>query len=118
MREAKIKGSGHANARSWLRWGEPLLQPKLGCVVVFSRPPNEASGHVAFFCGVVEKKSGANDFLVLGGNQGNQVCVTSYAKARLLGFRWPSPKDYMKPIVPSAGSPAAPPPLGKKPPQK
>jgi uncharacterized protein (TIGR02594 family) len=107
MREAGIKGSGKANARSWVYWGVPLLEPKLGCVVVFERPPNPASGHVAFYCGRVSKKTG-DDLLVLGGNQGNQVRVAPYAAARVLkgGYRWPSPKNYMQ------KQPAAPPPLG------
>lgn len=86
MREAGIKGTGKANARSWLKWGQPLAAPKLGCVVVFSRPPLPASGHVAFYVG-----DGPNHSLrVLGGNQGNRVCVATYPRERLLGYRWPA----------------------------
>src|SRR4029077_19220675 len=36
---AGIKGTGKANARSWLTWGYSLLQPRYGCVIVLSRPP-------------------------------------------------------------------------------
>jgi uncharacterized protein (TIGR02594 family) len=110
---AGMKGTNSAAARSWLLWGVPLVEPKLGAICVFERPPNPASGHVAFYCGVVEKRNGTKDLLVLGGNQGNQVCVTAYARGRLVGFRWPSPRD-IKPIVPSAIGPAAPPPMPVK----
>lgn len=84
MREAGIKGSGEASARSWLRWGDKLDKPRRGCVVVLTRPGSETNGHVAFYVG----EQGDN-FLLLGGNQGNQVSVKPYAKSRLLGFRWP-----------------------------
>lgn len=84
MREAGLHGTGNAAARSWLRWGQPLAGPKLGCVVVFSRPPLPASGHVAFYVG-----DGPNHALrVLGGNQHNAVCIAEYPMSRLLGYRW------------------------------
>lgn len=108
MKQAGFKGTNKANARSWLYWGVPIIQPRLGCVVVFSRPPNEASGHVAFYCGEVARKNGPNDLLVLGGNQGNMVCATAYAKARVLSYRWPGPKETPAPAP--VGN-AAPPPL-------
>ena len=72
-----------AAARSWLRWGSPLDDPQLGCVVIFSRPPNPSSGHVAFFV-----RSEARRVWVLGGNQSNQVNIASYPEDRLLGYRW------------------------------
>lgn len=85
MQKAGLKGSGKANARSWLAWGgRQLTLPTTGCVVVFARPPEPASGHVAFF--VSEEKNWIN---VLGGNQANAVCVRPYARARLLGYRAP-----------------------------
>jgi len=84
MREAKIKGSGEASARSWLKWGDKLDKPRRGCIVVLTRPGSATNGHVAFYVG----EQGDN-FLLLGGNQGNQVSVKPYAKSRLLGFRWP-----------------------------
>jgi uncharacterized protein (TIGR02594 family) len=74
-------GSNSARARSWLSWGKNLSRPRRGCVAVFSRA---GGGHVGFFVG-----SSDSDYLVLGGNQGNQVCVAAYARTRLLGFRLP-----------------------------
>ena len=86
MREVGQRGTGKANARSWLNWGEILEKPIPGCVVVFSRPPSPASGHVAFFV----REDGPSWIRVLGGNQRNMVCEAPYARARLLGYRWPA----------------------------
>ncbi len=44
-----------------------------------------ACGHVAFF----DEQRNARIF-VLGGNQSNQVNITSYPGDRLLGYRWPT----------------------------
>ncbi len=79
------RGTNSAAARSWLKWGKELSEPRRGCVVVFSRPPSPTSGHVAFF----DHVAGGRIF-VLGGNQGNAVNITSYPYERLLGYRWPA----------------------------
>lgn len=109
MREAGVKRTNKANARSWLYWGEELKEPRLGCVVVFSRPPNPASGHVALYV----SETSAGNIWVLGGNQSNQVCVSAYGKARLLSYRWPAAKD-MKPLQAPAPAGRGAPPLPSK----
>lgn len=77
-------GTGKLNARSYLNWGVPVDTPRRGDVVVFSRgDPNGWQGHVGFF----EGYDSNGNIRVLGGNQGNQVSVTSYSPDRLLGFR-------------------------------
>jgi uncharacterized protein (TIGR02594 family) len=83
-----IKGpKGPAGARNWLKWGQPLAGPALGCVVVFSRPPNPSSGHVALWVGA---SNGPVPLIqCFGGNQNNQVGVKPYPRSRLLGYRWP-----------------------------
>jgi uncharacterized protein (TIGR02594 family) len=73
-------------ARDYLTWGIHVETPKLGCIAIFSRGD---SGHVGFYV-----KETETDILVLGGNQGNKVCMQWYPKAHLLGYRWPS---YSKP---------------------
>lgn len=84
MKQAKIKGTGSAAARSWLTWGKSISTPQIGCVVVFWRnDPKSSSGHVAFYVGET-----SSSILVLGGNQNNQVCVASYPKTRFLDYRW------------------------------
>ena len=82
LRQAGLPNTGSLAARSYLRWGVEAVAPFPGCVVVFSRPPNPASGHVAFWMGA-EGKS----VLVLGGNQGDRVCVKPYPAARVLAYR-------------------------------
>lgn len=69
-------------ARAWLDWGEPLYEPRYGCVVVFSR---DGGGHVGFVVG----KDSAGRLQVLGGNQGNKVSIAPFDRGRVLGYRWP-----------------------------
>jgi uncharacterized protein (TIGR02594 family) len=85
LERAGMHGTGKPNARSFLRWGEPLDAPIRGAICVFERPPNVWNGHVAFYA-----SEGIGCMYVLGGNQGNRVCIAPYAKARLLGVRWPT----------------------------
>jgi len=83
--KCKVKGSGSAMARSWLKWGREIKTPVKGCIVVFWRDSKTAAtGHVAFYAGETN-----THITVLGGNQKNSVCKTEYAKERLLGYRVP-----------------------------
>lgn len=83
-------------ARSYLKWGEPIAEPRFGAIAVLSRGRNTSLGHVGFVVGVVD-----DEIQILGGNQGQQVSVQSYPKSRLVGLRWPSlPADV--PSTPSA----------------
>lgn len=81
VEKSGFAGSNSAWARSWLSWGKPLSRPRRGCIAVFSRGKG---GHVAFYVGTQREK-----YRVLGGNQGDAVCVAGYEKERLLGFRVP-----------------------------
>jgi uncharacterized protein (TIGR02594 family) len=88
-----IKGIGSPAAQSWLGFGDRMVTPCKGCVVVFNRPPDPFSGHVAFYIGDAPGKHGG-DIAVLGGNQGDAITIATYPRKRLLGFRWPSKEDY------------------------
>jgi uncharacterized protein (TIGR02594 family) len=68
-------------ARSYLDWGKATTNPKRGDIVVFTRGSGW-QGHVAFYLG-----ESAGRVWVLGGNQGDKVSVTSYARSSVLGFR-------------------------------
>jgi len=81
VEKAGYAGSNSAWARSWLNWGKSVARPRRGCIAIFSRG---SGGHVAFYVGAQ-----GQDYQVLGGNQGDAVCVAGYPKARLLGFRVP-----------------------------
>lgn len=86
MKQGGYTGTNSAAARSWLQWaqGTKLTTPRPGAITVFKRGNNPAQGHVAFFIG-----NRGNYVDVLGGNQSNQVKVSAYPAADLLGWRWP-----------------------------
>jgi uncharacterized protein (TIGR02594 family) len=86
LQRVGMVGSGRANARSWLAWGQPLgiTEARYGCITVLRRTSNPARGHVGFWVG-----TRAGRVLLLGGNQLNSVCVRGYPLDRVLGFRWP-----------------------------
>jgi uncharacterized protein (TIGR02594 family) len=77
-------------AKAWATWGEPLITPTLGCVLVFERP---GGGHVGFYAGET-----TTAYRVLGGNQSNSVNYAWLAKDRCIAMRWP---DNSAPIVPT-----------------
>ena len=91
---AWVSRAGHpvpptaARARAWLDWGTVLEQPKPGAVTVFARGADPASGHVCLYL-----EDRGDRVLVLGGNQGDAVSITSYPKRDLLGYRWPAGAD-------------------------
>jgi uncharacterized protein (TIGR02594 family) len=69
-------------ARNWLDWGRQINGPVLGCVAVFSR---DAGGHV----GLVVGQTPRGALAVLGGNQGDRVCIAAFPTSRVLGYRVP-----------------------------
>lgn len=84
LAQTGMQGTGSNMARSFLDWGQPVEQPQVGDLAVFSRgDPNGPYGHVGFFQGYDEN----GNILVLGGNQGDAVSVAPYSADRLLGFR-------------------------------
>lgn len=82
MMKAGIPRTRSAAARSWLNWGIEI-KPRPGAIVVFKRG-REWQGHVGVYMGVVNQR-----ISVLGGNQGDRVCVAHFNPADVLGFRWP-----------------------------
>lgn len=86
LSQVGIQGTSSALARSWLEWGVPIDEPKIGCIVVLWRDdPDSWKGHVGFF----QKAEGECIFL-LGGNQLEDVRVHSYPVSTVLAYRWPS----------------------------
>lgn len=70
-----------AAAASWASWGHELEEGQLGCIVVMERP---GGNHVGFY--VDEDDDGV---YVLGGNQGDRVCIRRFPWERITNFRWP-----------------------------
>lgn len=78
-----IESTRFEGASSWLKWGVPLPQPVVGCVVVFKRP---GGWHV----GIVVGRDRNGHLMVIGGNQRNAVTVAPFEMDRARGYRWPS----------------------------
>jgi uncharacterized protein (TIGR02594 family) len=75
--------SGKLNARSWLNIGEEIESPIINDLVIFWRESkNSWKGHVGLYVNDI-----GDDIYCLGGNQNNMVCVKTYPKDRLLGYR-------------------------------
>jgi uncharacterized protein (TIGR02594 family) len=85
LERAGLASTRSLMARSYLKWGDALSEPRAGAIAVFSRGTNPAEGHVGFWLGETE-----DAVVLLGGNQGNAVSVARYAKSRLLALRWPA----------------------------
>jgi uncharacterized protein (TIGR02594 family) len=73
-------------ARSFLNWGEPVEEPKLGDIVIFPRGNEGWQGHVAFYIKTIEKDN-ITYYLVLGGNQNNKVSYELYPAENAIGLR-------------------------------
>ena len=71
--------TGALRALNWATWGVKADQASRGDVLVFKRP---GGGHVGFYAG-----EDAGTYYVLGGNQGNSVCITRIAKTRCVAVR-------------------------------
>lgn len=81
MEVSGFVGTNSAAARSWLGWGQAIPTPRRGAVTVLRR---DGGGHVGLWV-----SQSSSRVKLLGGNQGNQVCVAEYDIARVLGHRVP-----------------------------
>jgi len=72
-------------ARSFLEWGSPINPQDIqkGDIVVFPRGNSSWQGHVGFYVGRGENGM----WVILGGNQDNQVRYDYYDPKRALGIR-------------------------------
>lgn len=77
-------------ARSFMRWGEEVRDsPKTGDIVVFPRGGNGWQGHVGFFV-VSYFENGIEYYVILGGNQNDEVSYEAYEARRAIAIRrWP-----------------------------
>lgn len=88
--------SGPARAANWVDFGNVEIsigdkQPPVGAVVVLSPDKGStSSGHVGFFSHYSDTDD--NYVFLLGGNQGNTVQVSKFARTKIRAIRWTSPK--------------------------
>jgi uncharacterized protein (TIGR02594 family) len=91
MTKSKLTGTNSAAAASWLGWGEKTTA-KNGAIAVIKNAKAANSSltttgnHVGFLV-----KETATHYVLLGGNQSNQVKVSNFPKTSwtLRGYRWP-----------------------------
>lgn len=78
-------------ARSFMTWGEEVIgEPQVGDIVVFPRGNNGWQGHVGFFMASF-KENGREYYVILGGNQNDEVSYEAYDSRRAIAIRrWPS----------------------------
>jgi uncharacterized protein (TIGR02594 family) len=76
-------------ARSFLTWGDAVVEPKPGDIVVFPRGNQGWQGHVGFYL-KTDNINGVDYYIILGGNQNNRVSIKPYLASRALGIRRPS----------------------------
>jgi uncharacterized protein (TIGR02594 family) len=85
LERAGVASTRSLAARSYLAWGKPLAEPRLGAIAVLSRGSDPALGHVGFLVGHT-----TDNLYLLGGNQSDAVCVSPFPRSRLIAFRWPA----------------------------
>jgi uncharacterized protein (TIGR02594 family) len=97
LERAGIKSTRQLTARSYLNWGVPIKEPKLGCIAVLKRGTSNWQGHAGFYLSETPQT-----VTLIGGNQSNSVSIAKYNKRRLLGYRWPkevTPVEKTKAVV-------------------
>jgi uncharacterized protein (TIGR02594 family) len=82
LEKAWYKSTHSAWARSYESYGQRLADPRDGCIVVFDW--GNGSGHVGFVVGWTN-----TTVSVLGGNQSNSVCIATFNRGKVSGWRWP-----------------------------
>lgn len=93
LKQVNVTGTNSAAAASWLNWGQ-VAGAQGGAITVIHNTKAAGSSltvsgnHVGFLV----QETGTH-FLLLGGNQSNQVKISSFPKSSWLlkGFRWPKP---------------------------
>lgn len=81
--KAKRQQTGDALARSFMKYGNATTVPEIGDIVVLWRiSPTSIYGHVGFFV-----KRTKDRVWILGGNQSDEVNITSFPISQVLGYR-------------------------------
>ncbi|MBK8583273.1 MAG: TIGR02594 family protein [Flavobacteriales bacterium] len=85
LREVGIMGTRSGRARSFVPGPDFIAcDDRAGAIVVLSSDRGAASGHVGFLEAV-----GPGVVHLLGGNQGNRVCIAPFKATRVVARLWP-----------------------------
>jgi uncharacterized protein (TIGR02594 family) len=88
LRRSGGTGTHSRAARSFLQYGKKLDSPRVGAIaIMYRKGPN--NGHV----GIVRGTDGKGNPIIVSGNSGNQVRISTYPKERVLGYVMPP--DYV-----------------------
>jgi uncharacterized protein (TIGR02594 family) len=82
LNQVHIAGPKTMEPMDWLNWGRNIKVPERGCIVVFSFGGDLT--HVGFYVNEDE-----NNYLILGGNQSDEVRISNFPKIKARGFRMP-----------------------------
>lgn len=98
LKQVNITGTNSAVAASWTNWGQSAHALGGAVTVIHNSQAANSSlttsgNHVGFLVQETE-----THYLLLGGNQSNQVKISSFPKSswQLKGFRWPNSQESFK----------------------
>jgi uncharacterized protein (TIGR02594 family) len=101
LRRSGGTGTHSRAARSFLEYGKKLDSPRVGAIaIMYRKGPN--NGHV----GIVRGTDGQGNPIIVSGNHGNQVKVSTYKKERVLGYVMP-PQYVLQAIADAARADAS-----------
>jgi uncharacterized protein (TIGR02594 family) len=91
LKELDIPGSETVSewpltARSFLRWGVRVKEPRPGDIVIFPRGTESWQGHAGFYYGT-EYRNGRKFYQILGGNQNNAVTIELFPAWSAISIR-------------------------------
>jgi uncharacterized protein (TIGR02594 family) len=88
LRRSGGTGTHSRAARSFLKYGKKLDSPRVGAIAIMYRK-GANNGHV----GIVRGTDGKGNPIIVSGNSGNKVRISTYPKERVLGYVMPP--DYV-----------------------
>jgi uncharacterized protein (TIGR02594 family) len=101
LRRAGGKGTRSRAARSFLKYGKRLKEPRVGAIAILSRK-GPLNGHV----GIVRGTDGRGNPILVSGNSANKVRQWTYPKRRVLGYVMP-PQYVLEDMAAAARAEAA-----------
>ncbi len=88
LRKTGIEATGSRAARSYLKYGQKIDEPRVGAIAIFTRGEN--GGHI----GIVRGTDGAGNPIIVSGNYNNRVAEAVYPKSRVLAYVVPYDKPH------------------------
>lgn len=97
LNQCGYEGTRSAAAKSYLKFGDSLLWPKVGAIAVIQtqriipgQPKPIFGHHVGFVYSEAMGASGKPVVNILGSNQNDSVNITAFKKSSIVTYRWPT----------------------------